>query len=136
MKIYLASFIIVCCLLSCDYTVCQNHNKVLESHDPKSKEYRHELANQVQQRNFRKIDYSINGYAEISSIPYLVVNISGEDLCARGYLNIANADKLQQFKKVKGLSYSGAGLAGLKFHIDSAGGNYNFIFDDVDWIID
>lgn len=123
-------------MASCDTIECTNHNPVFEQHAPKSNEYIAELIKQLQQRNFSHIVYSINGYEEIDSIPYMKVDISGKDLCAIGYLDIQNTDDLAQFKKVKGMSYRGAGLEGLVYHIDSSNGNYNFVFDDVVWIAD
>lgn len=137
MRYISATFIgLTLAMTSCDTIECTNHNPLFEQHAPKSKEYKAELLKQLQQRNFSHIDYSINGYEEIDSIPYMKVDISGKNLCAIGYLDIQNTDDLIQFKKVKGKSYRGAGLEGLVYHIDSLDGNYNFVFDDVVWIVD
>jgi hypothetical protein len=122
--------------ISCDRPECTDHNPIFERNDPKSEEYKAELVRQLLHRKPKSIDYSINCYDEIDNIPYLVVDIISKNLCAKGYLNIKNAGRMEWFKKVRGNAYHGAGLAGLKYHIDSSGGNYNFIFDDVDWIMD
>ncbi len=137
MRYIIATFVLLSLgIASCDGVECTNHNPIFEQHAPTSKEYKSELVKQLQQRNFSRIDYSIKGYEEIDSIAYMKIDISGKNLCAIGYLDIQNTEELEQFKKVKGVSYSGAGLEGLVYHIDSSDGNYNFIFDDVVWIVD
>lgn len=136
MRKYPLILILFFCLASCDTPECTNHNPVFEKHDPKSNEYKTELVKQLLGRNPKWIVYSINCYDEVDSTPYLVVDIASKNLCAVGYLDITNSDRMAQFRAVKGVSYRGAGLSGLKYHIDSSTGNYNFIFDDVNWIMD
>jgi hypothetical protein len=121
---------------SCDRPKCSNTNPVFDKYAPETNEYKAELIKELKKASAKKISYWIDKYSVKDSIEYMSVDIQDGTLCAKAIFNITNALSLEQYKKVKGLSYRGAGLAGFKYHIDSANGNYNFIFDDVAWIVD
>ena len=67
---------------------------------------------------------------------YMGIFIQGSGLCATTNLDITKAMGLDDYKRVKGMSYNGGELSGLTFKIDTSTGNYNFVFENVVRIID
>jgi hypothetical protein len=123
-------------VISCDRPKCRNTNPVFDRYAPETNEYKSELIKELKKVSAKKISYWIDKYSMKDSIEYMSVDIQDGTLCAKAIFNITHSESLEQYKKVKGLSYRGAGLAGFKYHIDSTNGTYNFIFDHVAWIVD
>ncbi|MCD6010944.1 MAG: hypothetical protein K0Q79_806 [Flavipsychrobacter sp.] len=109
---------------------CTNYNPRFERYGPKSNEYKAELARQLQLRNFENIRYYIDKYEEIAGKPFMVVDIIGEELCAKGYIDIKNPNKMQKFKNVKGISYAGAEIVDFQYKIDTVDGKILFLFEE------
>jgi hypothetical protein len=122
-------------LFSCDRPECTNTNPVFDKYAAETNEYKAELIRQLNART-GKADFWIDKYSKQDSTEYMSIFVQANGLCAKGILDITNTLQLKQYKKVKGMSYSGAGLSGLKFRIDSLHGDYNFIFESVGSIID
>lgn len=129
---YLLTLLAVALLTSCggDKPECTNYNKRFERYGPKSNEYKAELARQFHLRSFQGIRYFIDKYEKIDGKPFMTVDIIGYELCAKGYIDIKNPNKMQQFKNVKGLSFSGAELINFQFKIDTIDGNIVFLFEE------
>lgn len=131
MKRTLAYFSLVFMLIACKHTTtCTNTNPVFNEYDPSDKEYKAELIKQIRQRKPSEVHYYVDKYIELARKPYMTINIEAEGLCARGLLDLKNVNKLKEYKNVKGLTYGGAEIKGLKLLIDSTKGNYNFIFEE------
>lgn len=113
-----------------DKPECTNYNPRFERYGPKSNEYKAELARQLQLRNFQNIRYYIDKYVEIDGKPYMTVDIIGEELCAKGYIDIKNPNKMQKFKNVKGISYTGAEIADFQYKIDTVEGKILFLYEE------
>ena len=121
---------ITICSCGSDKPECHNYNSRFERYGPKSNEYKAELARQLQLRNFQNMRYFIDKYEEIEGKPFMTVDIIGEDLCAKAYIDIKNPNKMQKFKNVKGISYSGAELIGFQYKIDTVEGKILFLFEE------
>lgn len=129
---YIALLSLILIISSCgnDKPECHNYNPRFERYGPKSNEYKAELARQLQLRNFQNIRYFIDKYEEIDGKPFMTVDIIGDELCAKAYIDIKNPNKMQKFKNVKGISYSGAELAGFQYKIDTVDGKILFLFEE------
>lgn len=133
----LISVLVVTTLLfSCNKPNCANTNPVFDKYPPQANEYKAELIKQLNSTDRKKISYWIDGDTVINGAAYMRMFLQGGGLCARGVFDITNAKGLNNFKKVKGVGYSGGELKGFKYTIDSAGGNYRFVFEEVAWIAD
>ncbi|MBE2288873.1 MAG: hypothetical protein IAE95_04915 [Chitinophagaceae bacterium] len=82
------------------------------------------------------LDCYIADYEEGSTGQYIWVDFHSSTWCATAKADITNADKLAHVKELGGVSYIAAGLDGFRVTIDSSTGNYNFIFADLDHIVD
>ncbi len=128
--------IIICLLAACNRPKCKSNNPVFNTHGPEEDEYKAELVKQLNKADRSKVHFYIDRYTERGGKPYMAIYIQGDDICARGMLDIKNPNKLVEFKNEKGLSWGGAELSGLQYTIDSSDGGYNFIFEEVEKIID
>jgi hypothetical protein len=131
MKRPVVYFSLLFLFIACKHaTTCTNTNPVFDEYDPSDKEYKTELIKQIQQRNPANVHYYVDKYIEQGRKPFMTINIEAEGLCARSILDLKNPNKLKEYKNVKGLTYSGAEIQGLKYQIDSTKGNFNFIFEE------
>ncbi len=125
--------ILICTIIlfgGCDRPKCTNTNPVFEQYAPNSNEYKSELIHQLKLRQPGDVHYWINKYEEIDRKPFMTIYIQADGLCAEGYLDIKNPNKLQKYKNVKGISYSGAELRGLQYAIDTINGKITFLFEE------
>ena len=138
------SSVITCILFSVFYScdrpeyVCRN--PVFNEFPPEAREYKAELVKQLQINGAGNISYWAGKYMGKEGKAYMTVCMQGGGLCDKGILDISDTTgggiKLKSYRRVKGRGYSGAGLSGLKYRIDSTNGSYNFVFEAVDGIID
>ena len=120
-------------LLSCGRHECNNINPIFNKYSPSSSEYKKELISQLQDIDADQIFYRFAGYAEENGKEYLNFNIQGEEICAKGLLEVKSWDeRIANIKRVKGNSYQGAEFRGLSFTIE---GN-DLIYQGFDKIID
>lgn len=124
---------------SCDRPDCKNSNPVFDQNPPSSAIYKRDLARMINKTGHDNVRYWIDEYVAKDGKTFMTVYTQGPGLCAKGILDITNShgnERLQHFKDVKGVSYNGAELSGLAYEIDSSHGDYNFIFKNVERIID
>jgi len=124
------------CVTSCDRPECKSTNPRFNEYPPTANEYKAELIKKLQTINLKEAAYWIDKYYIRENTEYMTVFVQGDGLCAKMLLNINNGTKLEHYKKVKGVSYSGAELTGLKYRIDSANNTYSFVYEDHSRIID
>lgn len=129
-------FIIAISLVGCDRAECTNTNPIFDKYTPESSEYREELVKQVERHGKDNIDYWIDGYVAAGNKEYMRVYMQNDKLCAKALLEITGNENLENFRRVKGVSYNGAGLKGLHYQIEKDSNGYYFLFQDVDWIAD
>lgn len=109
-------------LTSCNQTGCQNTNPVFEQHAPDSKEYRLELAKELNANKDANTTYTFNGYIENNDKTYLIVGIAGDSICAEGYMHVTDwTGRIEEIKRTKGMGYNGAELNGLEYSINEDG---------------
>lgn len=136
MKHVIAFLLCLSFFASCERPECRNTNPVFDKFPPESNEYKAELIRQLNRPDLVKLTYWIDKYVKDSTKEYMYISVQAKDICAKGILDITNAEDLEAFKRVKGMSYQGSELSGLVYTIDSTGGAYNFVFKDVVWIAD
>jgi hypothetical protein len=126
-------FISSICLFSCGHHTrpeCKNDNPAFDLYDPISNDYKRELATQLQSRDKHSIHYWIDKYIEIDKKPFMTVYVQAEGLCAKAYIDIKNPNKMQKFKNVKGISYTGKEIIGFQYAIDTVDGKILFLFEE------
>lgn len=133
----LYTFILCCVIISCNQEECNNTNPIFDQTLPENNDYKKELAIQLSLTNKEKLTYFLEGYQEKNGQRYLYVAIKGDSLCAKGILSVPKEEpKLKGILKNKGKGYIGAELKNLSFKIHQDSSNINFIFKDVESIID
>ena len=123
-------------LIACDKPDCTNKNPVFDKNAPGSMTYDTELVKQMTEQAAADQHFWIEGYKEKDGKEYMQVELQAKDMCAHFEMDITGNGDLEQFRKVKGMSYSGAGLAGLKLKIANNDTSYSFFFERVQTIVD
>ncbi len=122
---------------SCTSNACRNTNPVFDSYSPSTKQYKEELAKQLESIDKSKLTYRLESYQENSDGRYLVVKLQGDGLCARIPLAVtASQNGIERILANKGAGYRDAELKNLRFDIQQNGTNTQFIFAGVDGVID
>ena len=133
-RIYLWTLLM--CLLSCDRPECINTNDIFDTIDPHAKEYRDELANQLQTMAEEDLTYWFDRYELYSNREYIVVHVQGDELCAKAMVVVEHWEGLEGIKQTKGQGYRGAQLKGFEMGTRKTWRGIEFIFNDIDYIID
>jgi hypothetical protein len=115
---------------------CTNTNRILDISAPGQKAYDAELVRQLNKAGKKKTKFWINKYMERDNRQYMSVYIQGPGVCAEALLEITGNEYLDNYLRVKGVSYHGAGLQNLEYSIDSSNGSYIFKFISTTWIVD
>ena len=130
----------------CDRPACKNSNPIFNNYSPNSEEYKNELAHQLRINKSENISYWFDRYFVENSREFMEIYVQGDSICAKGIIFIRNGslDKLGGIKRlqledlirVKGGGYQGAELDGLKFEEVRDSLTINFVFKDIESIID
>lgn len=133
-KLVLVSFFVIA--FSCNETEIKP-NQVFENYLPETKEYKDELAKQLDTIDKSKLTYYFDSYEKIDGKDYLHVTIEGKNLKANTLLLVKNWDiALQPIKEFKGKGYGGAELVNLKFDIQQTPENTEFIYAGAEELLD
>ncbi len=118
-------------------SACNNVPKdsIFSKLSPTSKEYRNKLANVIESKP-EELTYTLNKYLQENGREYLDVQVEGNDFEAKGLVLVNNWNKLEDIKRTKGLGYSGATLKGLKVDIQQNDSGAEFIYKDLEKIVD
>jgi len=120
---------------SCDRPECSNSNLTFDKFTPDTKEYKNELAKQIQSIGTDNLSYWFDKYLIKDGKEFILVNIQGGGLCAKGEIQVKDWGKISGMRReVSG--YRGAGLKGLKFEIRQDSSGTNFTYVNIDRIID
>jgi len=120
---------------SCNRFECRNINPVFDKYTFDTKEYKKELARKIQSVGTENLSYWFEGYQKKSGKEFIVIHIHGGELCAKGEIQVNDWRKISGMRR--GVSgYSGAELRGLKIEIEQDSTGTNFIYDNIDKIID
>lgn len=122
---------------SCGNRDCKNANPILDKSSPDSKEYHVELLKELQSAEASTIVYTLERYEEKDEVPYLHMNIQGENLCATAVVLVLKSDKnLQKIQQNKGEGYVGSEFKNLKVKIFSDESKTVFLYEGVETIED
>lgn len=123
--------------VSCYKPTCENKDGIFDKYLPDSREYKDELVKQLSIIDKSELTYRMDAYQEIDKTRYLCIDIQGKGLCAKMILTIKKSDKgIEKLLKNKGLGYSGAELKNLKFDIKQDSLSTEFIFREINKIVD
>lgn len=128
--------ILIIGLSSCDRPVCKNQDPVFERSSYDSKEYKQELADRIDELGMDKLNYWFDGFVQLNGNEYILVNIQDDTLCATGMIQVKDWSKMEDIKRTKGASYSGAELKGLSFDMIRSSEGVEFVYRSLDQIVD
>jgi len=114
----------------------EQSNPVFARFNPLSIEYKQELVRQLSSRKGEELNYWFNRYFRMDGKDYIDVTIKGDGLNASSAIQINDWTKLKEIKENNGKGYHGAELQDLKFDIVKSGSNVNFVFKDLNAVID
>lgn len=134
--ITLITLLIFFATVSCDRPNCKNKNPIFDSHAINSAEYKAELLREIEKQGQENLTYWFSDYTEQNGGEYIVVNIQNHSLCAKGMIRINDWQKLEGIKRTKGLGYVGALLKGFTFDMRKEAGHIEFVYKDIDRIVD
>lgn len=123
-------------LASCDKPQCTNHNPIFDKYKPADKEYRIELAGLVEVADKDSVLFWINRYDSVAGHEYMYADVIGRNLCAIAIFDITGNEEFENFRRVKGVSYSGAGLLAPRYRIQHTHSGAQFVLDSVGMIVD
>ncbi len=123
-------------LASCDKPQCTNHNPVFDKHKPADKEYRDELAGLVEAVDRDSILFWINDYDSTREHEYMYADVIGRNICAIAVFDVTGNEEFENFRRVKGVSYSGAQLLAPRYRIQHTDSGAQFVLDSVGMIVD
>jgi hypothetical protein len=136
MKMYLTVLVLTVLVMACSKPECENKNPVLSQNYFDSEAYKRELVRQIQAADPGKIDYWFDMYVKRGMDEYIDVHVQGAELCAEAHIKVTDWTKLKGIRETGGLSYHGAKLTGLKFDIEQDSIRTEFIYKDIDSVID
>jgi hypothetical protein len=131
--IFLLFAFFVC--LSCQRPECVNTNEVLAQNYYDTEAYKKELS-QLIRNSPSQVDYWLDMYVKKGSNEFLDVHVQSDAICAEAHILVTDWTKLQAIKETGGLGYHGARLEGLQFDIVQDSLHTQFIYKDIESIID
>jgi hypothetical protein len=120
---------------------CNNHRcatgAMYELYDTvANKEYAMELVGRLSRVAPEKMDVYMGDYSAENGREYLQVGMHSDSVCAVVKMDITDCAEMYDVKVTKGMSYRSAGIRGLKYKIDSGGGEVRFVMESIEDIID
>jgi len=121
---------------SCHTPECDNQNPVFNDNKPTSKIYKDELV-RVMKKDSVGIRFFVGRLYELQNQRQFYVKVKSDSICATMVLNVKRyGPELQQFVKVKGMSYGNAEISNLKFDIVQGKDSTDFVYKSLDGFID
>jgi hypothetical protein len=114
----------------------RDKTNVLAGLDPASKEYKQELAKQIEERGDKDLTFTFNNCETEAGKIYLNISVDGKGLHATSLVLVNNWNKLEGIKRTKGVGYSGSELKNLKVSYTDADSRPTLIYHDLDSIVD
>jgi len=115
---------------------CRNENTIFAKNAPGSEVYNKELIRLFTMVGTDNLYFRFNKYVSENGQDYVILNAIGRDFCAEFPLNITHAKRVENVVRVKGISYEGSNWRGLKFDLVAGKSGTEFIFKDVERIVD
>lgn len=101
-----------------------------------NKTYANEVVKRLSKVAPDKMDVYIGDYSSDKGRDYLQVGMHSDSVCAVVKMDITDCADMNDVKEKKGVSYRSAGIRGLKYKIDSGGGEVRFVMESIEGIID
>lgn len=136
MKPFLIMLAMVIVLVSCDRPECVNSNEVLSKNYFDSENYKRELSRLLKESEASAVDYWFDMYIKKGLDEYIDVHVQSDQICAEAHILVTDWTKLKGIRETGGLGYHGAKLKGLKFDIKQDSLHTEFIYKDIDTVID
>lgn len=121
---------------ACDKPQCTNHNPVFDKYSPDDTEYRNELARLVEAADKDSVLFWINDYDSVAGHEYIYADVIGRGICTVVIFDITGNEEFDNYRRVKGASYSGAQLLAPRYRIQHTGSGAQFVLDSVGMIVD
>jgi len=123
-------------VISCWKPSCETDNKILLNSDPRSEEYHNELRNLMKNIDSEQFRFWIVSYYTEKDLDFLIIDIRGTNICAKGYLLIEGSSSLQNVIDKRAVSYKGAEISGLKYDYVVRKGTEYLMYVDHEYLID
>ncbi|TYB75774.1 hypothetical protein [Bizionia myxarmorum] len=136
LKAILPLVIILVLAISCTTTVCKNTSSILNSNEPETGIYQQELVKEIDRIGARNLTYLLNSFNKQNGEESLTIDVQGDGLCAEATLIVKDWSGLEEIKRTKGVSYLGAELRGLTFDIINNTDSVDFIYKNVEAVVD
>lgn len=94
-------------MLSCNRPDCKNENTIFNQFAPDSREYKEELARQLQKMDQTELSYWFDQYELKDSEEYVIIHIQGNYLCAKGVVLVEEWKGMEGIRKAKALDTAG-----------------------------
>lgn len=133
--LFLFLFLLLACF-SCDRPECKNTNPIFDKYPPESVEYKRELVHELLKTEPQNVGFWADSYKKIGDREYMYIYVQSDAICAKGILDITEGLNLDNYKRVKGKSYSGAKIQGLQFRFDTAVDRYDLVYVDMTMLVD
>ena len=122
---------------SCDKPPCENTNPVFAKYAPDSKEYKDELAKQLNRVDKSSLTYWMESFATNGESPRMMAHIQGDGLCAKIVLLLKDSkDGVENIVERQGMGYRGAELKDLEYDVIQSNTGTEFVFKKVGSIVD
>ena len=128
--------LIISVSISCDKPACHQSIEALHGLDLRSNVYQEILSEELGKYKFSDLRYWVANYEEEGSNGYIIVDITGDSLCAQVRILVEDWSKMEGLKQAKGISYLGAELKGLTFEKRETDHGSLFVLNQLDRIID
>ena len=136
MRLHAPLLLAALAMTACHNHECKNTNPVFDKNTPASEPYKAELAKQLVQPHENLI-YHLESFHETDSIPYMIVSVEGNDICAEAVVLIDKTDDdIAAIVEKKGVSYEGAELIGLEVAVVQNPGDTDFFYRGMDYVLD
>ena len=122
-------------IAGCTNTDINNANNRLKSYKTNTPEFNFELAKQLA-ADPDSFTYTFNNYLVKDGREYLNVSVNRENFKTVIPVLVNNWNKMQGIKNARGLGYSGAKLQGLQLSVVTNSGHPEFIYQNINAIID
>ncbi|GAB3916537.1 hypothetical protein [Mucilaginibacter boryungensis] len=119
----------------CKNTSINSANNRLNSYKTNTRKFNSELAKQLA-ADPGSFTYTFSNYFVKAGREYLNVSVNRENFQTVIAMLVNNWDKMQGIKNAKGLGYSGAKLQGLQLSVVTNSGHPEFIYQNINAIID
>ncbi len=129
-------FVFVLSVSACTNYNVVNKEPIFNDFKPETAEYKDKLA-EIIQNNPDELTYIFNRYFQADGNDYLEITVNGDDTSATAMVLVtANREGIEGIIEKKGKGYGGAELYGLQLDIIKKPTGAQFIYKNVDLIID